>query len=122
LVAPEEPRGTSVRTARGPPEPSTLVLIIRGPVDRTDVPALSERVHALLSGSRADFVVCDVGELVTPDAVTVDVLARLQLAARRLGREVRLRHACGELRELLAVIGLTEVMPCLGDEDPPTDR
>jgi ABC-type transporter Mla MlaB component len=117
LVAPEEPRATSVRAARRPHEPSTLVLIVRGPVARADVPALSERVHALLCGSRADLVVCDVGDL-APDAVTVDVLARLQLTARRLGREVRLRHACGELRELLALIGLTEVVPCLGDEDP----
>jgi hypothetical protein len=117
LVAPEEQRATSVRAARRPPEPSTLVLIIRGPVAWADVPALSEGVDALLRGSRADFVVCDVGELGAPDAVTVDVLARLQLTARRLGREVRLRHACGELRELLALIGLTEVIPCLGDED-----
>jgi hypothetical protein len=56
-------------------------------------------------------VVCDVGAIVDPDVVTVDALARLQLTARRLGRQLRLRDACVELQELLAFVGLGEVMP-----------
>ena len=36
----------------------------------------------------------------------VDALARLQLAARRLGCSVRLRGACAELTELLELVGL----------------
>lgn len=43
-----------------------------------------------------------VTSIVDPDAVTVDALARLQLPARWLGRRMRLRHARGELRDLLA--------------------
>ena len=48
---------------------------------------------------------------VEPDAVTVDALARLQLAARRLGCQVRLRNASDELRELVAFMGLCDVLP-----------
>jgi ABC-type transporter Mla MlaB component len=90
-------------------------LIIGGPVTRADVPGLCERVHVLLEGSDADLVTCDVGALTRPDAVTVDALARLQLTAGRLGRQVRLRHASCELQELLALMGLCDVVPlCVG--------
>ena len=70
-----------------------------------------KRLRELLGSGEADMVVCDVGPLTQPDAVTVDALARLQLIARRLGSEIRLRHACGELRELIAFIGLDDVVP-----------
>ena len=52
----------------------------------------------------------DVGTF-EPDAVTVDALARLQLAARRHGFLVRLRHASAELLELVAFMGLADVLP-----------
>jgi hypothetical protein len=45
-----------------------------------------------------------------PDIDVVDGLGRLQLAARRLGCVVRLRDACPELRELLDLCGLREVL------------
>ena len=48
---------------------------------------------------------CQVGAL-EADAATLDLLARLQLAARRLGIEVRLVDASPELRELVAFAGL----------------
>ena len=41
----------------------------------------------------------------------MDALARLQLAARRRGGEVRLRNASPRLRELLTLIGLAAVLP-----------
>jgi anti-anti-sigma regulatory factor len=44
------------------------------------------------------------------DIGTVDVLARLQLAARRSGLELRLRHVSPELHELIAFVGLAEVL------------
>ena len=55
-------------------------------------------------------IVCDVGAIVAPHLGTVDSLARLALAARRLGRDVRLRHARPELKELVAFAGLAEVL------------
>ena len=54
-------------------------------------------------------IVCDVSAL-DPDALTIDALARLQLSSRRVGLEVRLRHASNELQELLAFVGLDEVL------------
>lgn len=83
-----------------------------GPVAQRDVVTLSERVRTLLGGCDADLVICDVGVLDEPDALTIDVLARLQLTARRLGRRVRLLDACGELRDLLSLTGLSDVVPC----------
>ena len=56
-------------------------------------------------------IVVDVGDLVDPDGTTIDILARLQLAARRLGRRIVLRHASFELQELLAFAGLSDVLP-----------
>lgn len=53
----------------------------------------------------------DAGHLTHPDAETVDTLARAQLAARRLGREIRLRNAAPALEELLALAGLQSVLP-----------
>jgi hypothetical protein len=52
---------------------------------------------------------CDVRAL-PADAAAVDALARLQLAARRAGVELRLRHASAELRCLIAFTGLGEVL------------
>jgi ABC-type transporter Mla MlaB component len=59
--------------------------------------------------SATTFVVCDV-QGVKADAVTVDALCRLQLAARRQQCQVRLRGASPELRELLVFMGLADVL------------
>jgi hypothetical protein len=48
---------------------------------------------------------------VDPDAVTVEALARLQLATRRHGYRVRLCNASDELLDLLAFMGLRDVLP-----------
>ncbi|TMF14889.1 MAG: hypothetical protein E6I37_02150 [Chloroflexi bacterium] len=48
---------------------------------------------------------------VKADARSVDALARLQLAACRCQCQVRLRGASKELRELVAFMGLSEVLP-----------
>lgn len=45
------------------------------------------------------------------DAVTLDLLARLQLTARRCGFELRLRGSSPELRELIAFAGLSATLP-----------
>jgi anti-anti-sigma regulatory factor len=52
---------------------------------------------------------CDVGGL-PADAMTISVLARLQLAARRHGYEIRLCNASRELVDLVAFVGLSEVL------------
>jgi ABC-type transporter Mla MlaB component len=110
LGAPGEQPTRPVRELRPHSETNNIVLVIRGPIARASIASLCQRVHALLEGRDADHVVCDVSALVDPDAVTVDALARMQLTARRLGHEVRLRHACGELEDLIALMGLRDVV------------
>jgi ABC-type transporter Mla MlaB component len=112
LGAPEEQPTRPVRELRPHTETNTIVFVITGPIARANIAALCERVRVLLEGSDADQVVCDVSALVDPDAVTVDALARVQLTARRLGHRVRLRNACGDLEDLLALIGLRDIVPC----------
>ena len=90
--------------------PRTIALAVRGPIARADLAGLCDRVCALLTGNPGATVLCDVTG-VEPDAVTVDALARLQLGARRCGCSVRLRNASTELRELVALMGLTDVLP-----------
>jgi hypothetical protein len=64
----------------------------------------------LMGSAAADLVVCDVGSVIEPDAVVVDALARLQLTARRVGRDIRLGRASPQLQDLLMVMGLAEVL------------
>ena len=45
-----------------------------------------------------------------PDLSVVDLLARLQLEARRVGCSIWLRHACPELAALVALVGLGDVV------------
>ena len=89
---------------------STIAFAIAGPIARADLPGLCDRVCGLLQGSGAGIALCDVSG-VDVDAVTVDALARLQLAARRYGCQVRLRNASSELLELVAFMGLCDVLP-----------
>jgi ABC-type transporter Mla MlaB component len=89
-------------------------LVIGGPLTPADAAALCERARLELERSGAEVLVCDVAALKRPDAGTIEALARLQLTARRLGRQVRLRDPSRELRELLDLFGLSEVLPAGG--------
>jgi len=92
------------------PAPPTVAFAIGGPILRSDLEGLCERVCRVLARSGAGVVLCDVRG-VEPDAVTVDALVRLQLAARRRACQVRLRGASPELLELVEFMGLRDVLP-----------
>ena len=92
------------------PAPEAMTFAITGPIARTDLPGLCSRVCTLLERSSARVALCDVTG-VGVDAVTVDALARLQLAAQRRGCRVRLCNASAELRELVEFMGLADVLP-----------
>lgn len=96
----------------------TTDIAIRGPIARSDLPGLCDRVCGMLAARGAGLVRCDVGG-VEPDAVVVDALARLQLAARRHGCRIRLLDASPVLLELVAFMGLADVLagPVTGDDD-----
>ena len=90
---------------------STTVFTIRGPVERADLPGLCERLRTSLSHARIDTALCHVDRFVTADLVTVDALARMQLAARRVGCAIRLGDVPEDLRELMAYVGLEQAVP-----------
>jgi hypothetical protein len=87
----------------------TVAFAISGRVTRADLPVLCHRAWMLLRESGAESVLCDVREAGC-DAVTVDALARLQLAALRSGCRMRLRGACPDLLALLELMGLGDVV------------
>jgi ABC-type transporter Mla MlaB component len=91
------------------PAPEAISFAITGPIAREDLPGLCARVCALFERSRARVALCDVTG-VDVDAVTIEALARLQLAAQRRGCRVCLLHASQELRELVAFMGLEDVL------------
>jgi ABC-type transporter Mla MlaB component len=90
-------------------EPTTITFGIRGPIARADLPGLSHRVCSLLDASHPTVAFCDV-DGIGADAVTVDALARLQLAAYRHGCKVRLQGSSPRLRQLVAFMGLSDVL------------
>jgi ABC-type transporter Mla MlaB component len=96
--------------ARDRPIPCTLLLEVYGPLSRPDLPGLYARTCALLGEHEIDLVLCGVAG-VAADAIAVEALARLQLAARRRGAEVRLSGASPELLELVDFMGLREALP-----------
>lgn len=100
---------------RQPAEPQprpAVVFVVVGPLVAADVPHLCDEAHALLHRVAIGTPVeCDVGAIGTPDTVTVDALARLQLTARRLGHRVALRGASPELRAVLRRAGLCDAVP-----------
>jgi ABC-type transporter Mla MlaB component len=111
------------RNVADPGGPSPIVLTLGGPIAPADVPRLCEQLSTLLrQDGYADSVTLDVGALTDPDVVTIDALARMQLTARRLGRRIRLRHAGGGLRRLLASAGLSDVLPLCPVTETDTDR
>ncbi|MEU2930202.1 STAS domain-containing protein [Streptomyces sp. NPDC007251] len=101
------------------------VLVLAGPVTREEVAGLCERVRLLLAGGGSRVVVCDVGGLGPPGLAVVDLLARLELAARRAGGRIRLRDPDPALPALLDLVGLRFQMerqleqrePALGVEE-----
>ncbi|MGW2211124.1 STAS domain-containing protein [Streptomyces sp. NPDC001781] len=97
----------SCRGAPGLPDvdPRTdPVLVLRGPVTRDEVAGLADAVRGL--APRSGVVVCDVAGLGPPGLVQVDLLARLELAARRAGGRIALRGPEPALRALLGLVGL----------------
>lgn len=67
-------------------------------------------------------MIVDVSALRACDARTVESLTRLQLMARRLGATIELLNADADLVDLIALVGLSEVLPVRDDSAVETDR
>lgn len=84
-------------------------LTIWGPLTREDLPGLYGRVCAHLADRPAGDVACDVTG-VAADAVAVEALARLQLAARANEQRVVMSGASDPLRAVIELVGLSGVL------------
>lgn len=90
---------------------------MRGATGGSSAASLCADLLEARAGRRAELIVCDVTALQEPDLGSIDALARAQLTAQRLGCRVRLDGATKRLRELLALAGLREVVPCGAGSD-----
>ncbi|MEU6771045.1 STAS domain-containing protein [Streptomyces sp. NPDC046759] len=108
------PAGLPVVDAENP-----AVLVLRGPVTRDEVAGLCDDVRTLLEATGAGAVVCDLGGLGPPGLAVVDLLARLELAARRAGGRIRLRAPDPALPALLDLVGLRFQMEGEAEEREP---
>lgn len=95
--------------------------MVLGPLARGDVPGVCARACAALEAAPGAPLVCEAGGLGRPDLVTVDVLARLRLAARRHGRAYRIRDAPPALTDMVGFLGLDRAIPA-GGEPGEADR
>ncbi|MGN5632213.1 STAS domain-containing protein [Streptomyces sp. AC154] len=86
-------------------------LVVTGRVTRAGVPRLCAELEAILAASDAAVVDCDVAGLERADLAAVEAIARLSLVARRSGgRRLRLCGTPPELRLLIDLVGLSDVV------------
>ncbi|MGW8982498.1 ABC-type transporter Mla maintaining outer membrane lipid asymmetry, MlaB component, contains STAS domain [Streptomyces sp. Ncost-T6T-1] len=102
-----------------------IALTVTGRVSRAVVPDLCAELERALAGPRGAALApgaavdCDVGGVIRPDLTVVEAVARLGLVARRSGHTLRLRRVPPELRALLDLVGLADVVAL---EEGPEER
>ncbi|MFE3665844.1 STAS domain-containing protein [Streptomyces sp. NPDC059164] len=102
-----------------------ITLTVTGRVSRAVVPDLCAELERALAAPRGAAPVpgaavdCDVGGVVRPDLTAVEAVARLGLVARRAGVTLRLLRVPPELRALLDLVGLADVVAL---EEGPGER
>jgi hypothetical protein len=89
--------------------PGEVTFVVGGPIRRCDLAGLCARFGRVLARAEPGVAICELRSA-GADAVTVDALARLQLIARRRGSRVLVRGASDDLHELLALVGLCDVL------------
>jgi hypothetical protein len=114
LAASAEPPSTALRVRRSPHRSRTIAVVIGPSIAPADVRALSRHARASLAASDAEIVLCDVGALEEPDLAAVDLLARLVVTVRQLGRALQFRRVTQRLADLWCLTGLDLVLPLEG--------
>ncbi|MBM7056081.1 STAS domain-containing protein [Streptomyces durocortorensis] len=106
-----------------------ITLTVTGRVSRAVVPDLCAELERALAGPRGAALApgaavdCDVGAVIRPDLTAVEAVARLGLVARRAGHTLRLRRVPPELRALLDLVGLADVVALEEEpEEEPEER
>ena len=92
-----------------PPERTVPSLAVSGNVGPHQARGLCDRVRESSEGSGPGPLPCECGGIADPDVGTIEALARMALAARRLGHRLELRATRPDLRELLVLVGLEEL-------------
>jgi ABC-type transporter Mla MlaB component len=82
---------------------------LHGPLARSELTEIAERLIREIERLDAAVIGVDVTGLAA-DAVALDALCRVALAARRRGARTRLRNASAELLELIALAGLAATL------------
>ena len=93
-----------------------ITIQVGGRLTRAGIPSLCADLAARLSGRTAGVVTCDVTAATRPDVVVAEALARLRLTARRHGWRLEISGAGPDLLAVLALLGLTTVLPQTGGE------
>jgi ABC-type transporter Mla MlaB component len=111
------PPATDPKPAHRHARPGTRepVPTLNGPITPATVSELCDRLGAVLENTDAAVVTCDISSITQADTPALDGLARLQLAARRRGRSIRLCHPGRQLHDLLHLAGLSDIVPCCAD-------
>jgi translation initiation factor 1 (eIF-1/SUI1) len=90
-------------------EQTTISFVVRAPIARPDLPGLCERLRDRIAQHNARRGVCEVDGLAA-DAIAVDALARLRLAACRCGCAVSVEGWSADLEDLIAFLGLRDAL------------
>ncbi len=88
---------------------TVVALAIRGPIRRGGLASVCASADSLLQGADARTLVCDISDM-GGDAVAVEALVRLRLVAQRRRVGLRLVGMSPELRELIVLCGLDELL------------
>jgi hypothetical protein len=91
--------------------PRTIRVVVSPDLAPCDVRPLADQLVRKLRRREVAEVLVDVSCVRTPDVGYIDALARLQLVAGRYGGRVRLVRPCPRLMELLALVGLEDLLP-----------
>ena len=92
---------------------SPIRFLLSGRIDRDEIPALRRKLLAFMAGGPVEgrsYVVLDVSNLES-DLAAVDALARLRLTAQQGGHDIQIGGASLELRRLIALFGLLDILP-----------
>jgi anti-anti-sigma regulatory factor len=79
-------------------------------ITRADIPDLCAELADRLRGQGDDLVICDATDVMRPDVVTVEALARLRLTARRHGARLVVAGAHPGLLDLVRLLGLDSAL------------
>jgi anti-anti-sigma regulatory factor len=91
-------------------EPSAIVVTVPTDLRLKDLDDFCDDVRADLERTGAVRALVDASSLTKPGIVALEVLARLHLVARRLGRDCVICAATPQLTGMLALFGLDSVL------------